>query len=59
MAFIDLKQYLKALPTLVSPKPDDMLMLYITANDVVVSTVITVERPEVTTKVKQQPIFCQ
>jgi hypothetical protein len=59
MAFINLRQYLKALPTLVPPKPDDMLMLYVTANDVVVGTIIAVERPEVTTKVKQQPIFCQ
>jgi hypothetical protein len=43
MAFIELKQYLKSLPTLVPPKPGDMLLLYIAATDTVVSTVITVE----------------
>jgi hypothetical protein len=26
-AFIELKQYLKSMPTLVSPKPDDVLLL--------------------------------
>jgi hypothetical protein len=48
-AFIELKQYLKALPTLVPHKPDDVLLLYISATDAVVSTIITVERPEVMT----------
>jgi hypothetical protein len=52
-AFIELKQYLKSLPTLVPPKPDDVLLLYVAATDAVVSTVITVERPEVVTEVKQ------
>jgi hypothetical protein len=51
-AFIKLKQYLKSLPTLVPPKEDDVLLLYIVATDTVVSTVITVERPEDNTKVK-------
>jgi hypothetical protein len=51
--FIELKQYLKSLPTLVPPKPDDVLLLYVAATDAVVSTVITVERPEVVTEVKQ------
>jgi hypothetical protein len=55
-AFIELKQYLKALPTLVPPKPDDVLLLYITVTDVVVSTFIVVERPEATTEVKQYPV---
>jgi hypothetical protein len=42
-AFIELKQYLKSLPTLVPPKPDDVLLLYVVATDAVVSTVIAVE----------------
>jgi hypothetical protein len=29
--FIELKQYLKALPTLVPPKPNDVLLLYVVA----------------------------
>jgi hypothetical protein len=53
MAFTELKQYLKSLPTLVQPKPNDVLLLYIVATDTVVSTVITVERPEAMTEVKQ------
>jgi hypothetical protein len=51
--FIELKKYLKSLPTLVPPKPDDVLLLYVAATNVVVSTVITVERSEVVTEVKQ------
>jgi hypothetical protein len=27
--FVELKKYLKSLPTLVPPKPDDMLLLYV------------------------------
>jgi hypothetical protein len=52
VAFVELKKYLTSLPTLVSPKPDDMLLLYVAATDAVVSTVITVERQEVVTEVK-------
>jgi hypothetical protein len=44
VAFIELKQYLKSLPTLIPPKEDDVLLLYIAATDAVVSMVITVER---------------
>jgi hypothetical protein len=40
VAFIELKQYLKSLATLVPPKEDDVLLLYITATNAVVSTVI-------------------
>jgi hypothetical protein len=54
--FVELKQYLKSLPTLVPPKPDDVLLLYVAATDMVVSTSIIVERPEASTEVKQQPV---
>jgi hypothetical protein len=52
VTFIELKQYLKSLPTLVPPKEDDVLLLYITATDAVISTVIVVERAEANTEVK-------
>jgi hypothetical protein len=53
VAFVELKQYLKSLPTLVPPKPDDMLLLYAAATNAVVSTVIAIEWPEVITEVKK------
>jgi hypothetical protein len=53
VTFNELKQYLKSLPTLVPPKPDDVLLLYIASTDTVVSIVIIVEWPEATTEVKQ------
>jgi hypothetical protein len=52
-AFVELKKYLISLPTLVPPKPDDMLLLYVAATNMVVSTTIVVERPEASTEVKQ------
>jgi hypothetical protein len=52
VAFIKLKQYLKALPTLVPLKADDVLLLYVAAIDTVVSTVITIEWLEANTEVK-------
>jgi hypothetical protein len=55
--FVELKQYLKSLPTLVPPKPDDVLLLYVAATDMLVSTAIVVERPEASTEVKQQPVY--
>jgi hypothetical protein len=51
--FVELKQYLKSLPTLVPPKPDDVLLLYVATTDAVVSTTIAVERSEAITEVKQ------
>jgi hypothetical protein len=52
-AFVELKQYLKSLPTLVPPKPDEVLLLYVAATVVVVTTVITIEQPEAIIEVKQ------
>jgi hypothetical protein len=55
--FIEIKQYLNSLPTLVPPKPDDVLLLYMTVTNAVVSTVITVEWTEATTEVKQKLVY--
>jgi hypothetical protein len=53
VAFIELKQYLKSWPTLVPPNPDNIVLLYVAATDIVVSIVITFERtPKATTEVK-------
>jgi hypothetical protein len=56
-AFVELRQNLKSLQTLVPPKPDDVLLLYVAATKVVVNTVIVVERPEAITEVKQQHVY--
>jgi hypothetical protein len=48
-SFAQLKQYLKSLPTLVPPWPEHILLLYVAAMDAVVSTVISVERPDAST----------
>jgi hypothetical protein len=56
-AFVKLRQNLKSLQTLVPPKPDDVMLLYVAATKAVVNTVIVVERPEAITEVKQQHVY--
>jgi hypothetical protein len=48
---------LKSLPTLVLPLPEDILLLYVVATDVVVSTAISVEWLDTSTEVKQQHMY--
>jgi hypothetical protein len=48
---------LKSLLTLVPPWTEDILLLYVAAMDAVVNTVIFVERPDASTKVKQQAMY--
>jgi hypothetical protein len=57
VAFVELKQYLKSLPTLVPPKSNDVLLLYVVAIDAVVSIVIAVERSETMMEVKQHLVY--
>jgi hypothetical protein len=56
-AFIMLKKYLKSLPTLVAPKFDDVLLLYVAATDTIVSTIITIEWSEASMEVKQHSMY--
>jgi hypothetical protein len=58
-AFIELKQYLRSLPTLVPPKFDDVPLLYVSATDVFVNIVIAVERPEQHRSKTTIGILCQ
>jgi hypothetical protein len=57
MTFIEVKHYLKSLPTLVPPKEDDVLLLYVTTTNAVVNTITVIERPEANTEVKQQLVY--
>jgi hypothetical protein len=56
-AFVQFKQYLKLLPTLVPPWPEDVLLLYVAATNAVVSTLISMERSDASIEVNQQPMY--
>jgi hypothetical protein len=42
---------------MVPPRLEDIMLLYVAATDAIVSIVISVERPDASTEVKQQPIY--
>jgi hypothetical protein len=45
-AFLVLKKYLSSPPILVSPRPNELLLLYVSATTQVVSVALVVERPK-------------
>jgi hypothetical protein len=51
-AFVQLKQYLKSLSTLVPPHPEDILLLYVATMNAAVSIVISIELSDASTEVK-------
>jgi hypothetical protein len=55
--FVQLKQYLKSLSTLVPPRFEDITLLFVVATNVVVSIVISVEWPNASIEVKKQPVY--
>jgi hypothetical protein len=52
LSFIELKQNLKSLPTVVPSKPDNVMLLYVAATDAVIGMVIAIERLAVNIEIK-------
>jgi hypothetical protein len=57
MTFSELKKYLKSLPTLIPLKSDDVLLLYVSTPNEVVSTIIAIKRPDAQIETKQQLVY--
>jgi hypothetical protein len=57
VAFIELKQYLKSLPTLIPLNSNEVPLLYVSATDAVISTIIVVEQPDAKTEAMQQSVY--